>query len=104
MAKRRRKKSSFGNSERYVVSGPAYWKRSFHTTENAALAAGHQCSKQFPNAVCKVTHGLPGMQKTIAECNRNECYRVAGLGKRKRKRKYPAHKGMKRGSRAKHWI
>jgi len=81
MAKRRRKKS-LGSSDRFVVSGPAHWKRSFHNSESAALAAGHKCSKQFPNAICKVTHGLPGMQKVVAECNRNECWSTGGLGKR----------------------
>lgn len=86
MAKRRRKKSAFGSSDRFVVSGPAHYKRSYHTSESAALAAGHKCSKQFPNAICKVTHGLPGMQKTIAECNRNECWRTGSLGKRRRRK------------------
>ena len=77
-----------GADDRYVVSGPAHWKRSFHTSESAAIAAGHKCSTQFPNAVCKVTKGLPGMQKTIAECNRNECWKLSGgVGKRRRRRK-----------------
>lgn len=85
MAKRHKK--SLGSSERYVVTGPAKWKRSFHTSHSAAMTAGAQCSKQFPNAVCRVEHGLPGMQKTIAECNRNECWKVSGaMGKRRRRK------------------
>lgn len=85
MAKHRRRKS-FGASDRYVVSGPTRWKRSFHTSFDAALKAGHTCSKQFPNAVCKVEHGLPGLQKTVAECNRNECWKVSSaMGKRRRR-------------------
>lgn len=88
MAKRRRKKRAFGSTERYVVVGPARWRRSLHTSKSAAMKAGHDCSKQFPNAVCRVEHGLPGMQTTIAECNRSECYQVGGgVGRRKRRRK-----------------
>jgi hypothetical protein len=85
MAKRRRKKSAFGSTERYTVVGPPRWRRSVHTSKSAAIDAGHACSKQFPNAVCRVEHGLPGMQRTIAECNRNECYQVSGIGRRRRK-------------------
>ena len=87
MAKRRRKKRAFGSAERFVVSGPARYKRSLHTSESAALKAGHACSKQFPNAVCKIERGLPGMQQLVAECNRNECYHTGGFGKRRRRRK-----------------
>jgi hypothetical protein len=85
--RKRRKKSQFGSAERYVVSGPARWPRSFHTSKTAALDAGHACSKKFPDAICKVTYGLPGMQKTVAECNRNECWAVSGSVGRRRRRK-----------------
>lgn len=75
-----------GSTERYTVKGPAHWRRSYHTSMDAAIKAGHKCSTQFPNAICRVEAGLPGMQRTIAECNRNECYQVSsGVGKRKRK-------------------
>lgn len=84
---KRRRKKFLGSSERYVVSGPARWKRSLHASYDAAIKAGHACSKQFPNAVCRVEHGLPGLQRTVAECNRNECYKVSDMGRRKRRRK-----------------
>jgi len=89
-AKRRKQvpKHLRGADERYVVTGPARWRRSLHTAKSDAMKAGHNCSKQFPNAVCRVERGLPGMQKTIAECNRNECYQVGGgVGRRKRRKK-----------------
>lgn len=87
MAKRRRSsKRSFGSTERYTVVGPPRWKRGHYTSKSAALKAGHACSTQFPNAVCRVEYGLPGMQQTIAECNRNECYTVGGMGKRRRRK------------------
>jgi hypothetical protein len=76
-----------GAPDRFTVVGPPRWRRSLHTSKAAALKAGHDCSKQFPNAVCRVEEGLPGMQRTIAECNRNECYQVASFGKRKRRKK-----------------
>jgi hypothetical protein len=77
-----------GSDDRFVVSGPPGWPRSLHASESAALTAGHKCSTKFPNAVCKVTKGLPGMQKTVAECNRNECWKTGGgVGKRRRRRK-----------------
>lgn len=86
MAKRRRKKS-LGSTERYIVSGPARYKRSHHTSYDAAIKAGHKCSQQFPNAVCRVERGLPGLQKTVAECNRNECWKVSSaMGKRRRRK------------------
>jgi hypothetical protein len=87
MAKRRKKKRSFGASERYTVSGPPRWKRSFHTSYDAAVKAGHACSRQFPTEVCRVETGLPGLQRTLTACYRNECERVADFGKRKRKRR-----------------
>ena len=82
--KREKRKKSLGSSDRFVVSGPARYKRSFHASESAALKAGHACSRQFPNAVCRVERGLPGMQQLVAECNRNECDRVGGFGKRRK--------------------
>lgn len=86
--KRRRKRRALGSSERYIVSGPARWKRSFHTSYDAAMKAGRKCSEQFPNAVCRVEHGLPGLQKTVAECNRNDCWKVNnGVGRRRRRRR-----------------
>jgi len=87
MAKKRRRKKSLGSSARYVVSGPARYRRSLHTSYEAAMKAGHACSKQFPNAVCRVEEGLPGLQRTVAECNRNECYQVGGGGVGRRRRK-----------------
>lgn len=76
-----------GVDDRFVVSGPSRWKRSFHTSYDAAMKSGKKCSKQFPNAVCKVEKGLPGMQRTIAECNRDECWKVSGSMGRRRRRK-----------------
>jgi len=91
MAKRkssRRRRKNLGSSDRFVVSGPATWRRSVHTTKSAAVDQAKACSKRHPNAICKVTEGLPGMQRTIAECNRSECYAVSGgMGKRRRRRK-----------------
>jgi len=73
--------------DRYIVSGPTRWKRSFHTSIDAALTSAKRCSKQFPNAVCAVTEGLPGLQRVVAECNRDECWRAANLSARRRRRK-----------------
>jgi hypothetical protein len=89
MAKKRRRRKSLGSSSgRFVVSGPSGYRRSLHKSYSAAMDAGHACSRQFPNAVCRVEEGLPGMQRTIAECNRNECYNVGGgVGRRRRRRK-----------------
>lgn len=90
MAKRKRskKRRMLGSSDRYVVSGPATWRRSVHTSKSAALDQAKACSKKHPNAICKVTEGLPGLQRTVAECNRSECYNVSGgVGKRRRRRK-----------------
>lgn len=89
MAKKRSKKrrSSIGSSDRFVVSGPPRWRRSVHTSYNAAIQSGHKCSRDFPNAVCRVEQGLPGMQRTVAECNRNECYQLGGGVGRRRRRK-----------------
>lgn len=75
-----------GASERYTVVGPPRWRRGHYTSKSAAMKAGHDCSTQFPNAICRVEEGLPGMQRTIAECNRNECYNVSGMGKRRRRK------------------
>jgi hypothetical protein len=97
MAKRRKKTRGLGSADRYVVSGPARWPRSFHTSKTAALAAGHACSTKFPNAICKVTYGLPGMQKTVAECNRSECWNVSGgVGRPYRKSDCPGRSCRKR--------
>lgn len=83
-----RRKKSLGSSERYIVSGPDRYRRSFHKSYDAAMKAGHACSRQFPNAVCRVEEGLPGMQRVVAECNRNECYAAGGgVGRRRRRRK-----------------
>ncbi len=72
-------------TEHYVVSGPQRWKRSVHTSKTAALKSARTCARQFPNAVCKVTEGLPGMQRLVAECNRDDCDMVSGFGKRRRR-------------------
>jgi hypothetical protein len=96
----KRRKKPFGSADdRYVVSGPARWPRSFHTSKTAALAAGHACSAKFPDAICKVAYGLPGMQKTVAECNRNECWNVGGgvgVGRPYRKSDCPGRSCRKR--------
>jgi hypothetical protein len=82
-----------GAGGRYVVSGPPGWRRSLHASKQAALEQAKACSKKHPNAVCKVAEGLPGLQKTVAECNRNECWLVDGaLGKRRRRRRRKARK------------
>lgn len=74
--------------ERFTVKGPARWRRSVHTSMESAMAQAKVCSTQFPNAVCRVERGLPGLQKVVAECNRNECARVGtALGRSKRKRR-----------------
>ncbi len=76
------------DGDRFVVSCPTTWPRSFHKNKSDAMAKAQACSKKHPNAICKVTQGLPGMQKTIAECNRNECWNASGgVGKRRRRRK-----------------
>lgn len=83
----RKAAEQLGSSDRFVVRGPASWPSSFHTAKRDAIAKAQACSKKHPNAICKVTQGLPGMQKTIAECNRNECWTVSGsVGKRRRKK------------------
>jgi len=89
MAKRKKRRRTLrGSSDRFVVSGPATWRRSVHTTKSAALDQAKACSKKHPNAVCRVTEGLPGLQRTVAECNRSECYAVGGgVGRRRRRRK-----------------
>lgn len=84
---KQKRRKNLNGTERYIVSGPARWKRSFHTSHAAAMKAGHKCSQQFPNAICKVEVGLPGLQRVVAECNRNDCWQVNGFGKRKRRRK-----------------
>lgn len=83
MAKKRRRKKSLGSSSgRFVVSGPSGYRRSLHKSYDAAMSAGHACSRKFPNGVCRVEEGLPGMQRIVAECNRNECYSASGgMGK-----------------------
>ncbi len=88
MAKRKRRRSLRGSEDRYVVSGPATWRRSLHTSKSAAVDQAKACSKKHPNAVYKVTQGLPGLQRTVAECNRSECWSAdGGVGKRRRRRK-----------------
>ncbi len=85
--KKKRRRSLRGSEDRYVVSGPATWRRSLHTTKNAAIDQAKACSKKHPNAVCKVTQGLPGLQRTVAECNRSECWQAGGsMGKRRRRK------------------
>jgi hypothetical protein len=74
-------------SDRFIVSGPARWRRSFHTSVDAALTSAKRCSEQFPNSICTVSEGLPGLQHVIAECNRNECYSALGAAKRRRRTK-----------------
>ncbi len=87
MAKKKRRRSLRGTDDRYVVSGPAHWRRSQHTTKSAAIDRAKECSKKHPNAICKVTQGLPGMQTTVAECNRSECWQAGGgVGKRRRRK------------------
>lgn len=77
-----------GTDDRYVVSGPATWRRSLHSSKSAAIEQAKACSKKHPNAVCKVTQGLPGLQRVVAECNRSECWNAdGGVGKRRRRRK-----------------
>lgn len=74
-------------SQRYVVHGPVRWKRSLHSSLPAALHAAHACSAAFPNAICKIEQGLPGMQRVTHECNRRECWTVgAGLGRGRHKK------------------
>ena len=75
-------------SDRYVVAGPTRWRRTFHSSIDAALTSAKRCSKQFPNAVCTVNEGLPGLQRVVAECNRDECWRASSaMGRRRKRRK-----------------
>jgi hypothetical protein len=84
------------SAERFVVGGPPRWRRTFHTSSAAAVESAQRCSRQFPNAVCTISEGLPGLQRVVAECNRDECYRVASLNARRRRKKAKKAKSRRR--------
>jgi hypothetical protein len=74
--------------ERYIVTGPARFRRLYTNFEDAVNVAT-RCSKRSPTATCRIAQGWPGSERPIIECARARCRRTGlrGLAWGRKRRK-----------------